>query len=63
MNYEKLIEAFQNAFISDDESFESVGEDLVTLYESANQQEKEFMDRVFVCLCGYKFSTLLEGIK
>jgi hypothetical protein len=60
---EKLVETFADAFRSDDESYEDIGERLLGDYENATQQEKTIMNNLLVTLCGWSFETLVEQSK
>lgn len=51
-----VVDEFQEAFMTDDESYEKIEAQLETIYKEA----PEVMDRVFVALCGYSYKTLCE---
>lgn len=44
----------------DDESRESQSDILVQLYNKATPEQKEAMDNVTICICGYSIKTILK---
>ena len=64
-NYTNLIAHVSKALFSDDDD---QSEMLAEIYLSANQAEKDVLDRAFICLCGWSLKTLMgkcvkEGIQ
>lgn len=57
---EKMMMNFDNAYMTDEESFEARGEMLIEDYEKANKDVKKGMDNALINLCGYSFETLLN---
>ena len=51
---------FRNAFNTDTESVDDIGFQLINKYKSATEKEKEFMDDIFISLCGWSFETLCK---
>jgi len=64
-NYGNLVAQVSKALFSDDDD---QSEMLADIYLSANQAEKDVLDRAFICLCGWSLGTLMgkcekEGIQ
>jgi hypothetical protein len=64
-NYGNLVAHVSKAMFSDDDD---QSEMLAGIYLSANQVEKDVLDRAFICLCGWSLRTLMskceqEGIQ
>jgi len=64
-NYGNLIAHVSKALFSDDDD---QSEMLADIYLSANQAERDVLDRAFICLCGWSLKTMMskcekEGIQ
>lgn len=63
--YDNLVAHVSKALFSDDDD---QSEMLADIYLSANQAEKDVLNRAFICLCGWSLETLMgkcekEGIQ
>ena len=56
----KFMKNFDNAYMSDNQSFEKKGAMMLQKYAEATKEEQEAMDSVLINLCGYSFDTLLN---
>lgn len=56
----EVMKNFDNAYMTDEESFKTRGNMLIKKYENANQKEKEGMNKALISLCGYSFDTLMK---
>ena len=56
----KLVEEFTEAFMTDAESPKQIGNVLLNIYERSDEKERELIDYVFIALCGWSLTTLIE---
>lgn len=52
-----LVERIQNLIASDDVD---QGERMVRDFQTLSQSQREAVDDIFICLCGYRLTTLIE---
>jgi hypothetical protein len=57
---EELVEAFDHAYQTDDESFDKKGSQMIYLYEHASDDEKNVIDNLLTTLCGWTMKSLCE---
>jgi hypothetical protein len=55
--YSNLVAHISKAMFSDDDDQSDM---LAAVYLSANQAEKEVLDRAFICLCGWSLKTMMN---
>ncbi|HEX2598694.1 MAG TPA: hypothetical protein VHL05_07975 [Terriglobales bacterium] len=56
-NYSNLVAHISKEMFSDDDD---QSEMLASIYLTANQAEKDVLDRAFICLCGWSLNTLMK---
>lgn len=60
-NSSHLIEAIIELHQNDDEDPKTQSGYLIKKYNEADKTQKEFMDYVSICICGYSIDTILKG--
>ena len=63
MSQQHLIEKIFEEMSTDGDADERQAERLVRLYQESSQKEKELIDQVMMCICGWTMKTLIEGVE
>jgi hypothetical protein len=55
-----LIEHIETATMLDDADRDRQSKEIERLYAEATDSERELLDKVFVCMCGWRLRTLID---